>query len=709
MKAKIIAFGLVFVLLLSVTVGMASALSNSGGGDWKYYKQITIKENSGKKLTDFQVLVELNPSNFPTNAKSDGSDLRFEDASGKELNYWIDDWDYSAKEAKIWVKVPSIPANGETKIEMYYGNPSAGAVSDGDTVFEFFDDFEGASLDLNKWNIVGPSNRLHISNSVLTVDIYDSTDPIKIENGIIAKDYVLNPKHIIVARTKDPYSQINAHALYVGVANQAVVAFWRDPYNVIGMTIYQNNNPIEDFILDSKETTRRHIGHCWSGFTEWHTYRIAYIDDSTAEFYRDYDLIDTISGDVYIPNHNSDIYPVLGGNDYSNVHNEMRYDWIFVAKYASPKPTLNLSAEIPTTKPTPTAPILVPAGEEKGISGFGAINSLRIEVQENGDADFSAQYSLSWWEQFYLWIKEALGDRDATKNLIESKIESNLERKVESLRISESGDASFILKDYVGKVDREEGTWYWTKFYLKDEDCEKINLGTVYVIFPDGFIYEFDGKLPNIKHLENENLAKLYLEAKITKGIYEAIYCQYEASQIGKVAGDFITKIDMTLINMIATSPIPYSEFGSLVSLAKDFKTDMGEYNKILDNAMVASHAWGEIRGHKIGFSNNVKNMAELKEEEISLIYSIISNDEISYESRESLKQKLIDNLESQKELIPKMKGSAYDVVSISETDSSNVKEIKAYFSKILKNTRKLADTDLKYVEQGLTALKKGK
>ena len=335
-----------------------------------------------------------------------------------------------------------------------------------------------------------------------------------------------------------------------------------------------------------------------------------------------------------------------------------------------------------------------------------SVNELKIEVQDNGDANCYVKYSLSWLEKIQIWVLGVLGDKDATKNLIASKIETDLERGVESLEISESGDASFILKDYVGKVERKEGTWYWTKIWLDKSNCSKINLGSVEMIFPDGFIYRFDGELLNVKHLEDENLAKLYLEAKITKGIYEAIYCQYEASQIGKAAGDFIAKIDMEFINMIATSPIPYSEFGSLVSLAKDFKTDMGEYNKILDNTMAASHAWGEIRGHKIGFSNNVKTMAELKEEEISLIYSIISNDEISYESRESLKQKLIDNLESQKELIPKMKGSAYDVVSISETDSSNVKEIKEYFSKILKNTRKLADTDLKYVEQGLTTLK---
>nr|QNO52355.1 hypothetical protein CJELADDK_00034 [Methanosarcinales archaeon ANME-1 ERB6] len=45
MKAKIIAFGLVFVFLLSGTVGISSALSNSSGEDWGYYHEIMIKES----------------------------------------------------------------------------------------------------------------------------------------------------------------------------------------------------------------------------------------------------------------------------------------------------------------------------------------------------------------------------------------------------------------------------------------------------------------------------------------------------------------------------------------------------------------------------------------------------------------------------------------------------------------------------------------
>jgi len=43
-SVRLVVFGIVLVFLLSVTVGMASVLSTSGGGDWKYYKVITVKE-----------------------------------------------------------------------------------------------------------------------------------------------------------------------------------------------------------------------------------------------------------------------------------------------------------------------------------------------------------------------------------------------------------------------------------------------------------------------------------------------------------------------------------------------------------------------------------------------------------------------------------------------------------------------------------------
>jgi hypothetical protein len=52
--------------------------------------------------------------------------------------------------------VSNVP-EGYSKIFMYYGNPSAHPVSDGDATFLFFDDFMASSLDITKWNSYQPS------------------------------------------------------------------------------------------------------------------------------------------------------------------------------------------------------------------------------------------------------------------------------------------------------------------------------------------------------------------------------------------------------------------------------------------------------------------------------------------------------------------------------------------------------------------------
>ena len=65
------------------------------------------------------------------------------------LNYWIEKWDSVNQEAKIWVKVPNIPANGTTTFYMYYGNPNVTNASNGDTTFDIFANFETSDIDNN--------------------------------------------------------------------------------------------------------------------------------------------------------------------------------------------------------------------------------------------------------------------------------------------------------------------------------------------------------------------------------------------------------------------------------------------------------------------------------------------------------------------------------------------------------------------------------
>jgi uncharacterized GH25 family protein len=133
---------------LIATSGGSSAvlqldITGAGGGvcppGWSYRRVITIN-NPGSALTEYQVRVELDNTNFDfTKAKPDGSDIRFTDTNGVFLSYWIEEW--SSNHAVIWVRVPNIPSGLKT-IYMYYGNPSATTESNGAATFDFFDDFD---------------------------------------------------------------------------------------------------------------------------------------------------------------------------------------------------------------------------------------------------------------------------------------------------------------------------------------------------------------------------------------------------------------------------------------------------------------------------------------------------------------------------------------------------------------------------------------
>ena len=220
-------FVAVLVLLFLAGTCAAASLSNSGGGIWKYQRDISIKENSGTALTDYQVLIELKGADFPVETKSDGTDIRFTDSNGNELNYWIENWDYAGKRAKVWVKVPSIPADSITVIQIYYGNPSAGVMSEGDEVFEFFDDFDTNTLsnyDVNLNTVVSPDWKTPVNPT------YDSTNKrVNINNGDNIET-TISPKNIDFL---DVYAEAIFHmdGAYPAGAGGKISIRWQDSNN----------------------------------------------------------------------------------------------------------------------------------------------------------------------------------------------------------------------------------------------------------------------------------------------------------------------------------------------------------------------------------------------------------------------------------------------------------------------------------------------
>ena len=99
---------------------------------WEYRTRITINNILGsEELTDYQVLIVLDTASPIAEGKmrEDGADIRFTDAAGNLLPYWIESG-INTEATRIWVKVPSIPASSITKIYLHYGNPEAEPASD---------------------------------------------------------------------------------------------------------------------------------------------------------------------------------------------------------------------------------------------------------------------------------------------------------------------------------------------------------------------------------------------------------------------------------------------------------------------------------------------------------------------------------------------------------------------------------------------------
>ena len=104
---------------------------------WNYKMPITI--SPATSVSEYQLKVELTTSTFDySKANSDGSDLRFLDANGKNLSYYIESWNDTGT-STIWVKITS---PGTSTIYMYYGNSLAAAASSSTDTFIFCDDME---------------------------------------------------------------------------------------------------------------------------------------------------------------------------------------------------------------------------------------------------------------------------------------------------------------------------------------------------------------------------------------------------------------------------------------------------------------------------------------------------------------------------------------------------------------------------------------
>ncbi|UCD15472.1 MAG: DUF2341 domain-containing protein [Candidatus Omnitrophota bacterium] len=145
----------------------------------KYRKKIEIS-NTSASLVNYQMKLAMGESAVVEEADfhcqgeigADFRDVRFTAADGQTLlPHYIEEVTgrRPRRLAKVWVKIPHIPAGG-ISIYVYYGNRDAEDLSNPDQVFDFCDEFKGASLDSEKWATqLDSQGKLSLSSSGLLI------------------------------------------------------------------------------------------------------------------------------------------------------------------------------------------------------------------------------------------------------------------------------------------------------------------------------------------------------------------------------------------------------------------------------------------------------------------------------------------------------------------------------------------------------------
>ena len=341
---------------------------------WGYRRGIIIDNTKNSNtLTDYQILVTLDTATLISAGKmrSDCGDIRFTDEDGTTLlSYWVEEGCNTAN-TKIWVKVPSIPASSTKTIYLYYGNPSATSQSNGDAVFEFFDDFEGSSLNTSKWDPYTAPSTYAVENGYLKMwsewggccggsCVYNHFNTLNtfVPPFAVESKFMVSGSMSLTACCNICYHTIFGNRDVIGVSSSSCGAVFR-----INTTYISNsyNFPDKD---------------------NWH--RITKI--FTPNYLRlitDYGIDLNYSGDVI----SSGAIGLAGDTDLSDGYDIV--DWIFVRKYTDPEPKVTVGKE-DAIQPQWVSGLSGYALQFDGVDDY-------VEVSHSESLNFRNQVTIAAW------------------------------------------------------------------------------------------------------------------------------------------------------------------------------------------------------------------------------------------------------------------------------------------------------------------------
>ena len=304
---------------------------------WTKKRPIHINNTGGGALTDYEIMINIT---YNSDMQTDFDDIRVKnESSGEFVPYWIED-KVNGSWCRLWFNASYIPANSwcNDTYYLYYGNPDADYVGNGEEVFKFFD-----NASINKSSYYSYDTNLY--GTVTGTLIYNSTNHFYDMQGLSGGDMsmlkindVSLSKFCIRAKVYES-SNGSEKNVQMGLGRINSTEAWYGRWS-----LYTGNGAYHDII---KHTTSKQTGYSSTtnlGFEDgvWYIHKVCFDggEINSSIYYLNGTLIDSATYSISEAEGNPVFYSYQsGGTD------KRRFKEVYVRKYASPEPSAELGAE----------------------------------------------------------------------------------------------------------------------------------------------------------------------------------------------------------------------------------------------------------------------------------------------------------------------------------------------------------------------------
>ncbi|MCK5477113.1 MAG: DUF2341 domain-containing protein, partial [Candidatus Aenigmarchaeota archaeon] len=343
-----------------------------------------ITEKSGTALIDHQVLLNIDTTSLMSHGKlkQDCANIRFRTLNGTQLNYWLESG-CNTDNARFWIKIPYISADSVLYIEPYFVDFSDASESDADGVFDFFEGFEGTSVNESVWTIRRLPNPA-VSDGWVTLSY----------NGLWTTNYVMPERAVLEAKV---HLSGTSAELRVGACDSALK--WVSNIGTTGTGF--NWLFYNDEYYDIEQTNK---GQSQRAMWGWAEYRTLFKYDTTKPLLyflfddRDNFVHSASWQDVNSPTPNTDLHLILHSYDTGGT---LKVDYIFVRKLAPngnepdvSHADLNATVLLNATSSATATEMFYYLDEENKVTACTSCSSFQRALVPGGSTD-------KWWNFYW--------------------------------------------------------------------------------------------------------------------------------------------------------------------------------------------------------------------------------------------------------------------------------------------------------------------